>query len=106
MSVELIAQKILADNFGQRAEEVDIRQLLEQAARLGENEGSSFEAAKVCLCPEWLPREEYPHVYDYCPFYCSDCNYDSHRCRGCGEELQHSDLGGHFAQHKEDGDFE
>ena len=91
MSAAEIAQEFLADNFGKRAEDLDIRQVLERAAQSGIWEGERNEREKVCLCPDFMTRDEFPHLYDYCPFYCKNCNYDTHGCRGCGDELAHDD---------------
>lgn len=91
---EPIADSILASQFGLPIDRVNVRSLVLEGIELGYRKGKLVEAAKTCLCPEWLPREEWPHVYDDCPFYCESCNYDTHLCHFCGDHLGH-DMAGH-----------
>lgn len=91
MSAALIAQKYLADNFGKTVEEIDLRAALEHAARWGILEGAQVERDKVCLCDDFMTRDEFPHFDNVCPFYCYDCDYDTHTCHGCGGNLAHDD---------------
>lgn len=93
--VHRIVQDILVDVAGQGPPGLNLREELSRAARHGFWLGQEDMAQKTCMCPEWLPREEGGHVYDVCPFYCDECNYDRHQCHGCGEELSHDNAKGH-----------
>jgi hypothetical protein len=59
------------------------------------------EVAKIkdgtfsCGHPNRGTDENPASVFDDCPtcgtFYCNQCNYDTHRCYGCGDDYQHGE---------------